>query len=204
MNRITAMVFVGVAGLAFVMGQSVAPKSASATEAGQPESDVQALIAAGAPGKHHAELESLIGTWDGTMSFRPAPEVPALEFPGVATREWALGGRFVREVVEAASPFGMPFEGIGYTGYNNIDQRYEMIWMDNMSTAVYPGHGAYNRETKVFTFYSERRDPASGRLITGWSETDVSDPDRHVVKGWEHTADGRVFQSVEGVFTRRR
>ena len=83
------------------------------------------------------------------MTFRMAPGAPPMSFPGRAEREWVLGGRFLRETVKASMADGTEFEGIGYTGYSNIDHRFETTWMDSMSTWIYPGHGTFNAATKV-------------------------------------------------------
>ena len=32
---------------------------------------------------------------------------------------------------------GMPFEGIGRTGYDNVTGKYWSTWIDNMSTGCY-------------------------------------------------------------------
>jgi hypothetical protein len=208
MKSASTAVLVAVAGLAFVLGQATRPSAAAAAH--QPEGDegmdamMAAMAEAGTPGEHHRHLDLMLGTWEGTMKWTPAPGAPAMEFPGTATREWVLDGRYLREVVKSEGPEGMVFEGIGYTGYNNLDRRYETCWMDSMSTAMYPGHGTFNPQTRVFTFYSEMRDPATGRMVTSWGEMDMSDPDRHVMKGWCYAEDGTVFQNAEGVFERVR
>lgn len=206
MKRMSTAVLVGVAGVAFVLGQAVRPSSAVAHV--QPEGaeamdpSMAAMREAGTPGEHHRYLDLMLGTWGGTMSWTPNPGDEAMEFEVHATREWVLDGRYVREVV--TSEFGgMPFEGIGYTGYSNIDQQFETVWMDSMSTWIYPGRGNYNPATKVLTIHSQQRDPETGRMITCWSEVDMSDSDRHVMKGWCYAADGSTFQNVEGVFERR-
>lgn len=216
MTRLTALSLVCLVGAAFVAGQAVRPFSAVAAPASQPDdgaggtldaamqASMEAMAAAGTPGQHHHSLDLMLGTWDGTMSWRPAPDAALMSFPGTAVRDWILDGRFLREVVTAQSPDGAAFEGIGYTGYNNLDHRFETTWMDSMSTAIMGGHAEFNSTTKVFTFHMTRRDPASGRVITCWSEMDVSDPNRHVLRGWEYAEDGSAYQNSEGVFTRRR
>jgi len=32
---------------------------------------------------------------------------------------------------------GQPMEGVGYTGYDRMRKQYTMVWLDNMSTAMY-------------------------------------------------------------------
>ncbi|MEZ6235277.1 MAG: DUF1579 family protein [Phycisphaerales bacterium] len=212
-NRTLALGLALVAGLAFLVGQATRPMGvvSAAAPAAQPDDstpgfspdDMARMAAFGETNENHEHLSAMLGTWDGTMRWRPTPDADYLEFPGTAVREWVLDGRFVREVVTAEAPGGGAYEGLGYVGYNNFDHRYESIWMENMSTGVFSGHGVYDPETKVFTFFGDRRDPMTGRMITTWSEMDMSDPNRHTLKGWEYAADGTAYQSAEGVFTRR-
>ena len=209
MSRLSTAILVAVAGAAFVLGQSIRPNAAVGAPT-QPEGEMdgdmaammEAMTQAGTPGPHHRHLDAMLGTWHGTMKWTPAPGAPAMEFPGVAIREWVLEGRYLREVVKSEGPGGMVFEGIGYTAFNNQDLRYETVWMDSMSTAIYMGHGTFNDQTKVFTFHQTMRDPATGRVVASWGEMDMSDPSRHVMTGWSYAEDGSVFQNAEGVFTK--
>ncbi len=51
-------------------------------------------------------------------------------------RQWIMDGRYIRESVRASSELGS-FEGLGFSGYNNLDGQYEFVWMDNDSTMIY-------------------------------------------------------------------
>ena len=47
---------------------------------------------------------------------------------------------------------GMPFEGIGYWGYDNFKKQHVLTWMDSMGTApmAFIG-GPFNAATKTYT-----------------------------------------------------
>lgn len=199
-----------VAGAAFVLGQSVRPSTAEARAADvgfQPDDPMMqalaAMEAAGTPGPHHRQLDLMLGTWEGVMKWTMAPGTAPMEFRGRATREWVLDGRFIREEVTGDMPGGGAFQGLGFVGYNNLDHRYESLWLESSATNISTGHGTFNAAKKVFTFFGERRDPATGRVITMRTEIDCSDPNKEIMRAWESAEDGTYFQNVEGVFTRQ-
>lgn len=44
---------------------------------------------------------------------------------------WVLGDRYVEQRYK-----GMPFEGIGYAGCDNVQKRYVGTWMDTFGTSI--------------------------------------------------------------------
>ncbi len=123
-----------VAAVAFAVGRAgVATGAGSAAlAAGQPEGElppeVAAMMAAARPGEQHEKLNALIGIFDVTGTMWMGDDTKPLEITGSVRREWILGGRYIRDVVKATTEMGS-FEGLGYTGYNNMDGQYEMVWM---------------------------------------------------------------------------
>jgi len=162
-----------------------------------------AMMQAGTPGEHHRLLDRFVGSWKGTFKMRMAPDAPWMTFEGDVEREWVLDGRFLHETVKADSPMG-PFEGISYMGYDNLEGRYVTVWMDSTTTAIYREVGYYDAEKQVLRTRGSMRDPASGKIVIGEGELDLSDPDRQVFKGWSFGTDGRRFFSMEGITERRK
>jgi hypothetical protein len=195
------------AGLSYLAGHfhvlsAVEPGArAQAKEEAQINPEMQAWIECGTPGENHKVLDALAGEWAGEWKiwWQPgqAPDVSS----GTVKREWILGGRYLEERVEATSPMGT-FSGVGYSAYNNIDGLYEFIWMDSMSTGISFETGTYNPETKVLTVQNRHRDPATGRVMTGWGKLDLSNPDRQTYVGYTTRADGKEYKSFEGVMRR--
>lgn len=167
------------------------------------ETMMAAWMKLGAPGDHHAALEPAIGTFDAVYKFKMSPDSPWMESKGTVTREWVLGKRYVREVVEAKSDMGA-FNGLGYMGYNNYDQQYEFVWMEDMSTLMLSSYGTMNPDTKTMTTYATHRDPTTGRIVNGWHKWNLSNPDRQTIEGYSIDVNGREFKSVEGVMERRK
>ena len=42
----------------------------------------------------------------------------------------------------AKTGMGMPMEGIGFLGYDTINKKYTMFWIDNMATVMSTAEGA--------------------------------------------------------------
>ncbi len=160
-----------------------------------------AYAEAGMPGKHHKLLDALDGNWYGEYRIWMAPGTEAMVSKGSIKRKLVLDGRFLYEKVEATSDMGS-FEGIGYTGYNNLDGQYEMIWMDEMGTAMFFATGTYDPETKIFKSYGTMRDPVTAKVSSMSGEFDLSDPDRHTYVSYMTGPDGKEFKTFEGVMER--
>ena len=64
-----------------------------------------------------------------------APGAPDEVSKATSVHRMVLGGRYLEQVYKGTS-MGMPFEGIGYTGYDNVQQRYVGTWMDTFGTGV--------------------------------------------------------------------
>jgi hypothetical protein len=169
----------------------------------EPTAEDLAYMKAGSPGAHHKILDRLAGTWEGEFKFRMKRDGPLEVSRGTVTREWILGGRFLKEVVTATASWG-PFEGLGFLGYNNFDGRYEFAWMENMSTGIATSSGTYHPDTNVLHFGGDYRDPVTGRLVHSWGKMDLSSPDRHVYTGYATDPDGRTYTSMEGVLERSK
>jgi hypothetical protein len=107
--------------------------------------------AACTPGPAHQALEPLVGDWNAEVKMWMAPEAPPTISKGTAKSTWALKGRFVQQ--EFSGEFmGKPFRGIGFTGYDNVRQKYRSVWIDDMSTTMVTSEGDADTGGKVITF----------------------------------------------------
>ena len=62
-----------------------------------------------------------------------------------------MGGRYLEQRFKG-DIMGMPFEGIGYTGYDNVKKQYWGTWMDNMSTGMMTSTGTAPPTGRSWTF----------------------------------------------------
>lgn len=203
-----------VAGAAFMAGrmlplepaahaQSDRESSRAAAQPGSSEMDaatqemMMAWARVGTPNEHHKALDVLVGTFEGEYAYRMSPESEMMKMPAAVTREWVLGGRFLKETVRSETPDG-PFTGVGYIGYDVAEGLYEMVWMDSMSTAMYDMVMTYDRDNGVFRSWGSARDPLTGHTVLHSGEMDVSGDDVHTMVGYSIGPDGQPYEMSRG------
>lgn len=112
---------------------------------------IEAMMAKlGAPGKPHEHLQAMVGKYKTTSSWVvPGKEEESVD-EGTAEFKSILGGRFVTQEF-ASSYAGQPMQGFGILGYDNAQQKFVGIWIDNMSTHLLHTEGQLDEKTGVMT-----------------------------------------------------
>ena len=137
------------------------------------------------PGEHHAKLAELEGTWAMTVtSWMGPPGSDPMITTGTNTSKMVLGGRYLLDSVEGAA-MGMPFSGMGWTGYNNVAERYEATWIDNFGTAVYTYHGQWDDEANGIVMHGSYVDPVTGKKVKVKTVTRREGPDKTIMTSYE-------------------
>lgn len=162
---------------------------------------MEAWARAATPGDFHANLEDLVGQWDLKVRWRMQPEAEWMESQSKAESKWILGGRFIVEHVQGES-MGMPFEGFGHTGYDNVKKKYVSTWMDSMGTGMMMSEGTCDPSGKVFTFSGTFMDPMTGKSKTVKSVLQIINKEKHVFEMFDTGPDGKEFLSMEITYTR--
>lgn len=200
-----AVGLLAVAGLAYTAGHlnvfSGVSEALAQEQDGELDAETLAYMEANSPGKHHEALNVLEGDFEGTFTLIMEPGAEPMKSEGVISRKWILGGRFMKEVVEAESSFGT-FQGLAYMGYNNAEGQYEFVWMESMSTAMYFETGYIDQSAKVLRTRGTHRNPVTGQVTATRGEVDFSDPDRHVYRGYAIGPDGKEYVSFKGTARR--
>jgi hypothetical protein len=167
------------------------------------KAQMEAMMKAATPGENHKKLAGMVGTWDATVKMYPMkPGAPVQQSTGTSVNEWVLGGRWVRETF-SGNFMGMPFSGIGYTGYDNIKKQYVGTWMDSMSTAVMTSTGNPTGD-KTWEFNSSMDDPMSGKTMPVKSKMTVVDDDHHTMEMWGPAPDGKMMKMMEIAYSRKK
>jgi len=119
---------------------------------GWTEADMQACMAAGAPGAQHKELARSIGHWSGTCTQWMAPGTEPMKSEVTCDMSNFLDGRFVKCEYSGEIPGMGPFHGIGFNGFDNVAQKYVSIWLDNCGTGIMTGEGSQSADGKTLTW----------------------------------------------------
>ena len=162
----TALVFAGVSFINPTLAQDkpagAETKAAKEKNAAAPnmEEMMKKMAELAAPGPAHKALAPLGGEWNVEAKFWMGGPEPT-ESKGASTKRWIMGGRFLQE--DHKSEFmGLPFQGMGLTGYDTMKQKYIAMWIDNMGTALSVSEGAADADGKVFTMNGTMDDPMTG------------------------------------------
>lgn len=148
------------------------------------------------PGKFHERLEPLVGTFDVKVKMWMQPGQPASEGGGKSVHKWMLGGRFLQQIYRGKA-MGMPFQGLGYTGYDNVLQKYVGTWMDNMGTGIMNSVELGKSTAKKIEFESSMADPMSGAISKLRTAIRIKDQDNNSFEMWASGPDGNEFKTMQ-------
>jgi hypothetical protein len=193
--RLAAMLFAGCCLVATVAFANSHNKDAAAA-GGDP---MEAMMKAGAPGPQHDQLKKMEGSWKTSVKSWMAPGEPTTS-AGASECHMILGGRFLEERA-TGDMMGMPFEGHGLIGYDNMKKQYLMTWIDNMGTGIMSANGSYDDAKKTLTFKSMTTGmdgkPAAYRSTSTWTD------DNTMVLTMYQTQKGKETKAMEITYTRQ-
>ncbi len=173
----------------------------------QPAADqkamMDAMMKAMTPGDAHKLLAPTVGNFDAKVTMWQAPGAPPSVDTGTMESKWILGNRYVEERF-SGNFMGMPFNGIGYTGYDNVKKQYWSTWIDNMSTGVMTSAGATSDNGKSWKFTGTMADPMSGKDMVAESRLTIADADHHTMEMWGPGPDGKMFKMMEIAYSRKK
>ena len=156
-----------------------------------------------APNEKHRILEQFVGDWIYTGTFRMPHDAPAQNMTGTMKNTIVYGGRFLKQVIEGPW-MDSPFEGLGFTGYDNVRKEYVTIWLDNMATGIMASSGDYDASTKTLNLKGEHSCAMSGEKNRSYrSEWTILDENRSVYKSFTLDPNGEEYISMEIKYTRK-
>lgn len=122
---------------------------------------MQKWMAYATPAEPHKKLAELAGNWNYTSKMWESAKAKPEESKGTSSMEMVLGGRYLQQKFTGQA-MGQPFEGLGFIGYNNLENKYENLWLDNMGTGMMFGKdGTYNEKSKTYVDKGEHSCPMS-------------------------------------------
>lgn len=100
------------------------------------------------PNENHKIFASMTGKWKYTSKWWEKADSKPEESKGTSTIKTIMGGRFLQHETKGKA-MGQPFNGLGFTGYDNLKGKYDTIWFDSMGTGIMHGTGTYDASTKT-------------------------------------------------------
>jgi hypothetical protein len=191
---------VGLSLALFVYGRASADDKK--TEAPDEKTAMEAMMKAATPGEMHKKMEPLIGKWDCALKMWMDPSKPPSEMKGTSESQWIMGNRYLRMTFKGDFG-GMPFEGRGVMGYDNLRKTYVGAWIDNFSTGIMNSTGEVDSTGKIFTFTSEEIDPLTGKKFKNKQVTKVIDENKHEETFYRIEGD-KENKTMEIVYTRTK
>ena len=161
----------------------------------------EAMMKAMMPGENHKVLGKFVGDWTFTNKMWMAPDQPPVESGGTMHAEWILDGRYVHSVYKG-NMMGMPFEGHGTDGYDNVGKKYVSSWIDNMGTGIMMSTGSCDANN-VCTQSGDMLDPMSGQNMTMRSVTSWLSDTSFKMEMYAKDASGSETKMMEMVGTRK-
>ncbi|MGQ0627340.1 MAG: DUF1579 domain-containing protein [Phycisphaerales bacterium] len=212
-NLLSCLVVTGIVCSPFAFAQDkkaekpAAPAAPNAQEPGKKEMPAmqddkameEAMEAAAKPGKYHAWLKGMEGTWTSSMKNMMDPTSKASA--GVQKNEMALGGRFLRMSMDSTF-MDKPFMGTGMIGYNNVEKQFEAVWVDTMGTGINMSKGQASADGKVLTMKGEMTMPDGSK--TKYEEvTTIVGKDSYKFE-WKMDMGGQMGTMMEITYTRSK
>ena len=168
------------------------------------EEKMKAWMDYSTPSEAHKVLSSLAGKWKTTSKMWHTPDTKPEESVGTTTLRMVLGGRFL-ENKTTGKAMGMPFEGLGFIGYNNITKKYETLWLDNLATGMMRGAGSFDEKNQTLKDSGEFSCPmAKDKTQTYRSEWKIVDKNNLVFAMWSPDESGKEFKNMEMIFKRAK
>jgi len=155
------------------------------------------------PGAGHKKLDVLIGSWTTKNSMWMEPDKAPEVTEGTSEHRWTLGGRFLEQRYEGKF-MGMPFSGIGYTGYDNYKKKYVSVWMDSFGTSMMNMTGSFDKSGKVLTSTGRIDDFTTGKVATVRETMTLVGNDEVLFEMWSPSPEGKEYKMMEIRYTRKK
>lgn len=187
--------------MAFTQPEKKEGGGAGGGQAQPNQEEMDAWMKASSPGEHHRHLDAMAGEWVYKMKMWMDPSQPASESSGEQKNYWIIGGRHLAQATTGTF-MGMPFEGFGTWGYDNVTKKYVSTWVDSTMTGVMNMEGSCDGAGKSFTMNGSFNDPMGGP-IKSRQVTTVKDGNSFLFEFFMVGPDGKETKSMEIAYTRK-
>lgn len=174
-----------------------------AMPAGFSEADMKACMEAGIPGPMHEHLKSGVGMWKGEMMHWMAPGTEPMKTEMTTTITSLMDGRFVQIETKGEMPGMGMFHGMGINGYDNVAQKFQSTWIDNMGSTMMVGTGELSSDKKTLTWEYTYTCPITKKAAKMREVETFTGKDTMKLEMFgADPKSGKEFKMMEGNFTR--
>ena len=163
----------------------------------------QALEMAMTPGPGQARLEPMVGTFNVKIRSWVAPNKPPVESTAVSVSVWVLGHRYIQSML-SGYVLNEPFDGIGYTAYDNVSKTYQTAWMDSGSTGMTWYRGGFDGATKSARMKATVPNALTGKPTPLELRLSIADNGDHMTELWGQGEGSAMFKMMELRYTRAK
>lgn len=163
---------------------------------------MEAYMAAGTPGHEHEMLAASTGEYDMVIKSWMEPGGEAMESAGTAKRHMILDGRVMVEEM-SSTMMGMPFDGYGLTGFDNVTGKYWATWNDSMSTGIMVAEGTCDDMGETCTFTGTWHDPVTKEAMTSRMIAEHTSPTTELFTMYGPGPDGNEMKMMEITYTKK-
>ncbi len=172
-------------------------------EAKKPDPAMQAMMEYATPGDPQKKLEAWAGTWENKVKMWMDEKAPVQETTGASELKMVMGGRYLEQKHEG-SFMGQPFNGLGYTAYDNFEKRYISTWIDNFGTGIMVTKGTADKSGKVITSWGTVPDPVKKKMVKMKTVAKLTDADHMSYEMWVPGDDGKLWKTLQVDYTRKK
>lgn len=181
---------------------AVAPLLAQEKQsAAEQQKAMEVFMKVGAVTENHEFLKKYVGNWDCQVKGWMAPGQPPTVSQGTFLGEMRLDGRFLFMDFNGTM-FGQPFAGVQIIGFDNMQQKYVSLWIDNTSTIFFMTSGT--RLDNVISESGLWPDPLTNTQLPVQARTTWVGADEYLYEQFMIQADKSEFKSMEMSCKRRK
>ena len=156
------------------------------------------------PGPEHQVMDNMVGDFQATVQYWPAPGGEAITSTGTSKNTWALGGRFLQSDY-VGTMMGQTFFGFGQLGFDKVRGQYVGYWIDSTSTQMMNiSTGTASLNGKSITLRRVTPDAMTGKTIEMKEVLTIKDNNNHEWEMWGHGADGTYYRQAYIVYSRKK
>jgi len=162
------------------------PQGIDESRSSKPEMDKEEMMkkvqAAGTPGPAHQALNAFEGNWKAEVKCWMDPSGAPNVSQATSKAHLIFGKRFLEEEFHGEM-MGKPFTGRCVLGFDNTKQKFNSVWIDEMSTGMFTSEGKGENGNKVITLEGTASCAATGRKDMPMKQVfRVIGPDKHVLE----------------------